>query len=1339
MSIDQRKRFLRQMAQLEDKDIERLNTVMKRIVDLPDDTSKRTERLREVAVRFWFRFERRDKLDNLRDAIILEKHALGLTPDDDLEMPERLGNLAISLHTRFERLGELRDVEEAITAETLALELTPEDHSEWPERLGNLAISLCSRFVRLGELQDLEDAIAAQRVVLDLTPADDSERPERLGELAVSLYNRYERLGELKDLEDTIAAHKLALDLTLDDQAERPERLGNLAVSLHARFGHLGELKDLDDAISAQRLVLDLTPERHSERRDRLGGLASSLHTRFQRLGELKDLEDAITAQRDVLDLTPKDHPEWPEQLRDLAIFLHARFQRLGELQDLEDAISRERLALERTPEDHSGRPERLGTLAGSLHARFTRLGEIKDLEDAITTQRLALELTPDDHSKRPDRLRELATSLLTRFQRLAETNDLEDSIAARMLVLELTPDDHHERHDRLRDLAVSLHARFVRCGDLKDLEDAIAAQRLILELTPEDHVERLVRLRDLSRSLHARFNRLEELKDLEEVIDTQRMILSLTPEDHPDWPDRVGDLAVSLYTRFLRLDELEDLEDAVAAQRTVLDRTPEDHYKRPKRLTELAIFLRNRFSRLDKLDDLEAAIATQQLALSLTPDNHSERPDRLAVLANSLYVRYMRLGKDLKDLEDAISAQRLVLDLTPADHPTRPERLRVLAVTLRARHWHLAERKDLDESNAIETLVLALTPEGHPDLVDRLYDIGQSMKVSLEQTSKYSQTHRKVNQDDFMAAFGCFLKAMTVSGNPSRRFDAALQCLSLLSEYPDFSSDELLLEVYTRIKEIIPELVWLGHSIKRRYGESAKIRDVVNGAIAVLVRSHSATEAIEWMEVGRSLVWSQITTLRDPLIALSGKRSGLVRELREVSMALQSTRNGVQRTFPDVHGPSDNMDINGTAFSSMTVETAADKHRKLAARYDDILKRIREQEGFEDFLCPLSVTGSMPSIKRLHGPVVFINVHSTSCDALALLPSGDVRHIPLPGLTATRADSLRSAWTRMLQSAHVRTRAAVMPWHARAGDRHSTLLERVLHKLWLWLVCPVLQDLDLMGSTNATGRPLPHITWCPTGPLMQLPLHAAGVYAPDASRDAKPQRAFDFVVSSYIPSLSALLRTRESARAESSTPETLVICQPATPNHSPLPGTQHEHARISAVLPAPTITLLNDKDATVDRAISEMRSNTWVHLACHGFQDPKDPTQSAFALIDGPLTLSTLMSEVAENAEFAFLSACQTAVGDEKVPEESAHLAAGMLAVGFKGVIATMWSIGDADAPIVVEAYYKKLLELRGTSATSDGYTGAAYALHEAVRVLREHVGERNFVRWAPFVHFGV
>ena len=70
----------------------------------------------------------------------------------------------------------------------------------------------------------------------------------------------------------------------------------------------------------------------------------------------------------------------------------------------------------------------------------------------------------------------------------------------------------------------------------------------------------------------------------------------------------------------------------------------------------------------------------------------------------------------------------------------------------------------------------------------------------------------------------------------------------------------------------------------------------------------------------------------------------------------------------------------------------------------------------------------------------------------------------------------------------------------------------------------------------------------------------------------------------------------------------------------------------------------------------------------------------------------------------------------------------AGMLAVGFKGVIGTMWSIWDNDTPIIVEAYYRKLLELRKARDVGPGYMGATYTLHEATKVLRAVKGPR---RW--------
>jgi len=43
-------------------------------------------------------------------------------------------------------------------------------------------------------------------------------------------------------------------------------------------------------------------------------------------------------------------------------------------------------------------------------------------------------------------------------------------------------------------------------------------------------------------------------------------------------------------------------------------------------------------------------------------------------------------------------------------------------------------------------------------------------------------------------------------------------------------------------------------------------------------------------------------------------------------------------------------------------------------------------------------------------------------------------------------------------------------------------------------------------------------------------------------------------------------------------------------------------------------------------------------------------------------------------NASLAFLSACQTAMGDENLPDKAFHLAAALLFAGFRGTVATMW-----------------------------------------------------------------
>jgi CHAT domain-containing protein len=88
---------------------------------------------------------------------------------------------------------------------------------------------------------------------------------------------------------------------------------------------------------------------------------------------------------------------------------------------------------------------------------------------------------------------------------------------------------------------------------------------------------------------------------------------------------------------------------------------------------------------------------------------------------------------------------------------------------------------------------------------------------------------------------------------------------------------------------------------------------------------------------------------------------------------------------------------------------------------------------------------------------------------------------------------------------------------------------------------------------------------------------------------------------------------------------------------------------------------------------------------------------------------------------------------------EEAVHLAAGMLSVGYKSVIGTMWSISDSRAKEVAEKFYEAMKKQCGRG----GKLRPAYALHEAIQHLRSRVGQdfkaRDFLNWIPFVHFGI
>jgi CHAT domain-containing protein len=160
---------------------------------------------------------------------------------------------------------------------------------------------------------------------------------------------------------------------------------------------------------------------------------------------------------------------------------------------------------------------------------------------------------------------------------------------------------------------------------------------------------------------------------------------------------------------------------------------------------------------------------------------------------------------------------------------------------------------------------------------------------------------------------------------------------------------------------------------------------------------------------------------------------------------------------------------------------------------------------------------------------------------------------------------------------------------------------------------------------------------------------------------------------------------------------------------------------------------VLEGKEGTKRRVTQAMEDCSWLHLACHGIQRPDEPTKSALILEDGHLTLEEIIKLNLPQAEFAFLSACQTTTGDEKLSEEAVHIAGAMLLAGYRGVVATMWSIQDDLAPEVTNEFYSYIMQ-NGERPDS---RKAAEALHISVQKLRKRAGVK-LIDWIPFVHLG-
>jgi tetratricopeptide (TPR) repeat protein len=1023
----------------------------------------------------------------------------------------------------------------------------------------------------------------------------------------------------------------------------------------------------------------------------------------FRHTGDLRPLNWAIKILGRLVDRVPHDEMDRALILAALGDALYFRFGRTGNRSDLSAAIDGAREAARMLPEGHSDRPVCLDTLGNLLRTRFMLGGDPADVNEGIDAARGAVGAGPAVASFKNN----LGSILMVRYKRTGDPADIDDAIRfCNEAVATMSP-MYRNRGQYLSNLGTALDTRYEKTGSLQDLDQALAAHRQAVEATRENDFERRLRLNNLGNVWFFRFERTGRLADLDNAVQTKLDAVAASSPDHFEHGLFLSGLAMTLHTRFDRTGNRSDLEEALRAGREAVAATAADDFNRVIYLSTLGSILQTRYGVTEDLDDLDSAIQIKSDAVAATPVDYADRGIYLSNLGNALRLRYRRCG-ELNDLDRALGLGRAAIGTTTDNDPRRAIYLSSLAATLQVRFDHTKDAADLDEAIQTYRTALAAMPADHPNHAEYLSDLGLALWErydQLEQTDDVDEAKQLLRR-----------AAESRESHPSKRLFAAKCWGELAAAVQD--ADGAVAGFVTAVK-LLPLAAWRGLDRRAREQYLAEYAGLASSAAAWAIELGLPDLAVETLEMGRSLLWTQALQTRGDLTVLHETDPRLATRMEEVRAALNAHETA---------------DFGRKVLSRGGPEEAARRHRRLTEEWEALVEQARTVLGDATFLGP-------PSIEQLRlaaadGAVIVLNVSSYRCDAL-IITAENVEHCPLPELSQSAVVERADAWLT------AQSLAAENPGDPIARVHFTQTLRSLLRWLWDTAVGPVIDVLA--GGRHADEPAPPRVWWCPTGPLALLPIHAAG----HTQADWDGRSALDRVISSYAPTLRTLMRARRRP-GPAERPKLLAVGMPITPDLpgqprlSPLPQVPVELDRIHEQVPLDTrmqssahahdVTTMSQSRTLPTRArvLKALDKHSWAHLACHGGQNLANPAEGAIYLVDGPLTVWQIAARDLRVADLAFLSACHTAIGGRTLPDESIHLAAALQLAGYRHVIAALWTIADNQAPAIADSIYQQLID----NGVPDP-TRAADALHHAVVALQRSEPLHPEI-WSPWVHIG-
>ncbi|GAA3951884.1 CHAT domain-containing protein [Actinoplanes auranticolor] len=1305
------------MARLARESADAVAELVSAIRGLPLDDSRRLVLFEQLNAKLEDRFEQTGDAAELDEWAARLREAIDATPVTDSARPEMLIVLGHVFVTHYPRAGRAVDHASAIAVHREALAHTTADHPQLNVHQANLASMLTDEFAITRREEQLSEAIALATAAVAGSPDTLPNKVVFLGSLGKAWEARFAVTRELGDLDEAIVAYRRGLSLDGAPQLSQ-SLLSHLPSALWDRFGVTAARGDLDECIASARMAVPVASG--ATRVTVRNLLAVALQTRFSRDRNEADIDEAVESLVAALTESRVGDPAGETVLGNLTGMLVQRGHDLRRIADFDHAIA---LIRHYGP----GRSER-GTetrLAEAWQGRFLQTDDRADLDEMISALAEVLQSTDVPEDVRFETKLKLVSALANRSRIADSSADADEAIKLAREAAELQQTGVRDARSVLAEALLSRSRFRADLADaieavevLRELEEAIppggeqgnvginlaGALRQQAELTGsadglEEALELLHRLSTADRShphwrylssicgtMQLRYEITGNTVDLDDAVAVQRQVVDEIPAEDGATPGEFSNLSNVHRTRFESTGQLPDLDDAVAAAERAVETAREADPDRHMYLSNLGLALYLRYKRAGAADDVERGVQFAMRAVSAAPADPYEKAGYLSNLGVLLLTRFDINGRD-SDLDEAL---RVLREAAGVDHPRRARRLLHLSSALRQRFDQRSDSADLDEAVDVGRRAVAMA-ESAFQLPTFAVNLGNCLRARFDAGG---------DRADLTEALDSYRKGADATiAAPASRLTAALAWARTSAAQNDFP---LAVEAYQVAIELLPLAAWVGLDRASRVEVLRSWSHVASEAAATALAAGKPRTAVELLEAGRTIIWSQSVQLRQDLSQIAD--AGLVQKLNEASAVLNNP-------FEDMDTPSRLSDG-----GPVTSRHQQERRRRAARTWADAVAAVRRQPGLEGFLRPEPYETLREA--AADGPVIIVNVAHLGSHALIVRDEADQPQVvDLPDVSLDRVVGFANTllWVQWYAGMPGRS------FEQRETDRHAVF--DLLDWLWTAIAEPVLQEID---ETR--------VWWCTVGPVALLPLHAAGIHprtraqaiaADDA--DGVPER----VISSYALTLSALRRAR-LAEAPTAVRQ-LAIGVPDAAGQRELPAVAQEITLLGRYLPEPhRATHLVGDGARWQAAVDELPRHNWLHISSHGVRHDEDTSLSAFLLHDRPLTLRDIAALHLRGADLAYLAACQTASGGGRLLDEGLHLTAALQFVGYRHVLGTMWNVADALGPAMAQIIYEHL-----TQGGAPDSSRAAFALHEATRILRQRWPDEPML-WGPYVHFG-